>query len=403
MVAITCLTSSQKLHTDMVWRLLRAPVVFFDANPIGTLLTRFSKDISISDYMLPVLINFLLISGFKVIISLVITVVIVPYDLVMVVIVAVPVYLVRKFSIFAQNDSMRLDAMSRGPINTRYSSANDGVTSIRAYKVHRYFIDGFMKDSDTNSNARFTYNGLSRWSGIRYDIFTLVFVLTNLLVVSILKSFNFIDGDSASITVQFGIELAYALSFNIRMIGECENLMVSSQRAMEYAKMKTEDELLKPNDPKDFPECSDIHFSNVYMRYREHLEPVLKGLHYHVKSGQKIGIIGRTGAGKSSIMQAIFRLVETDSDSKIIIGGQDIKDIGLHTLRKSISFIPQTPFLMSSNIRENLDPFNLYSDDDIWAVLDEVQLKGYVQSLKHGLLTEVSDQNIFSVGQKQLI
>ena len=179
--------------------------------------------------------------------------------------------------------------------------------------------------------------------------------------------------------------------------------MVSAQRAMEYAKMKSEDELKKPTDPKVFPECSDIHFSNVYMRYREHLEPVLKGLHYHIKSGQKIGIIGRTGAGKSSIMQAIFRLVETDKESKIIIGGQDIKEIGLHTLRNSISFIPQTPFLMSSNIRENLDPFSLYSDEDIWKVLEEVQLKDYVQSLKNGMLTEVSDQNIFSVGQKQLI
>ena len=336
-------------------------------------------------------------------ISLILIIIIVPYDLVMIAIIAVPVYLIRRWSIIAQNDTMRLDAMSRGPINTRYSSANDGITSIRAYKKYNHFIDGFMKDSDLNANTRFTYNGLTRWSGIRFDLFTLVFVFTNFIVVSILKTFNSIEGDNAAITVQFGIEFAYSLSFAIRMMGEVENLMVSSQRTIEYAKMKSEDELEKKDDPKNWPECSDIHFSNVYMRYREHLEPVLKGLHHHIKDGEKVGIIGRTGAGKSSIMQAIFRLVETDKGSKIIIGGQDTREIGLHTLRKSISFIPQTPFLMSSTIRENLDPFNLYPDEEIWQVLEEVQLKKYVESLKNGLLTEVADQNIFSVGQKQLI
>ena len=140
------------------------------------------------------------------------------------------------------------------------------------------------------------------------------------------------------------------------------------------------------------------------MRYREGLKPVLKQITYHVKPGSKVGIIGRTGAGKSSILQAIFRLVEIDEDGKIIIGGEDTKDIGLHCLRKNISFVPQSPFLMASTIKENLDPFSIYSDEEIWGVLKDLQLKDYVESLEDQLLTDLSEHgNIFSVGQRQLI
>mmetsp|Transcript_30385 Transcript_30385/g.26917 ORF Transcript_30385/g.26917 Transcript_30385/m.26917 type:complete len:221 (+) Transcript_30385:173-835(+) len=180
-------------------------------------------------------------------------------------------------------------------------------------------------------------------------------------------------------------------------------MLTSAQRMMEYAKMETEDELEKENDPKDFPGTADIYFKDVHMRYQPHLPKVLKGLTYHVKHGEKVGIIGRTGAGKSSIMQAIFRLVEIEAGSQIIIGGEDSKDIGLHCLRNAISFIPQSPFLISSTVRANLDPFDTYSDEELLEVLNEVQLKDYVDNLKDGLKTEVTDQNIFSVGQKQLI
>lgn len=187
LVALSCVTASNSIHNKMVWSLLRAPVIFFDSNPIGTIMTRFTKDVTSTDFLLPMLLNFLLISGFKIIISAIFIIVVVPWDLIMVAFVLYPIYLIRKWSITAQNDAQRLDAISKGPLNTRFSSINDGLTSIRAYKKHDYYEHGFMADSDLNSNAKFTYNGVSRWSGIRYDMFGLVFVITNLLVVSLLK------------------------------------------------------------------------------------------------------------------------------------------------------------------------------------------------------------------------
>jgi len=224
-----------------------------------------------------------------------------------------------------------------------------------------------------------------------------------LLITILVAFFDVFDKKLAALTVQFSLEFSFTANVAIRFYGEVENMLTSAQRMMEYANMNSEDELNKPNDPKDFPAASDVFFSNVHMRYQPHLPKVLKGLTYQVKQSQKVGIIGRTGAGKSSIVQTIFRLVETEPGSQIIIGGEDIKDIGLHCLRNAISFIPQSPFLISSTIRANLDPFEVYSDEQVWEVLEEVQLKDYISSLKDGLATEVTDQNIFSVGQKQLI
>lgn len=139
-----------------------------------------------------------------------------------------------------------------------------------------------------------------------------------------------LDPSLAALTLQFALEFSYAVSFFIRRSGEIENHMTSAQRIMQYADIDSEDELRKSKDRKNWPLTGDIHFKNVVMRYREHLDPVLKGLTYHIKSGEKVGIIGRTGAGKSSIMQAIFRLVEVEGASKIYIGGDNTKQIGLH-------------------------------------------------------------------------
>jgi ATP-binding cassette subfamily C (CFTR/MRP) protein 4 len=403
-VALSCLTSSQRIHTHMVWKMLRAPVVFFDSNPIGTVLTRFSKDIGVTDFILPQMINFLLITLFKVTVIAIFIIAIIPWNIIIILIIIVPMYMIRRYSMTAQNDAQRLESMSKGPINTKYSSALDGITTIRAYQKQNYFIDSFMIDSDLNSAAKFTLNGLQRWSAQRLDLCGIVFSFGNMLLITILVNyFSLLDKNLSSITVQFTLEFVLSSSVMVRFFGEVENMLTSAQRTMEYAKLEMEDDLVKENDPKNWPETSDIYFNDVHMKYRPHLPPVLKGLTYHVKTGQKVGIIGRTGAGKSSIMQVIFRLVEAEPDSKIIIGGENIRDIGLHCLRNNISFIPQTPFLISSSIRENLDPFETYTEENVWEVLEEVQLKNYVKNLKDGLDTELSDQNIFSVGQKQLI
>jgi ABC-type multidrug transport system fused ATPase/permease subunit len=221
--------------------------------------------------------------------------------------------------------------MTRGPINTRLGSAIDGLSTIRAYQKQDYFIDKFMKDNDVNGNAMFTFYGVGRYQAFLLDFLSFFFAFMNALLIVILKNHtDSLDLDLAAISLQFSIEII--ANFNVAVIfsAEAENLMTSAQRAIQYAKLESEDDLEKPTDPENFPAIPDIEFKNMTMRYRPGLEPVLKEVTYKVKAGQKVGIIGRTGAGKSSMLQAIFRLVEIDGDGEILIDGKNTKQLGLH-------------------------------------------------------------------------
>ena len=243
----------------------------------------------------------------------------------------------------------------------------------------------------------FMFFGISRHQSISLDMLSLIFIFLNAILIVILRNHTTtLDLVTVAVALQFSIEIPVSFSFAVRYWTESNNMMVSGQRVIEYAEMKSEDEITKPNDPQLYPDIPDIIFNNMTMRYKEGLNPVLKNVSYHVQPGSKVGIIGRTGAGKSSILQAIFRLVEIDNDGEIIVGGINIKEIGLHCLRKNISYVPQSPFLMASTIKENLDPFSNYSDEEIWDVLEDLKLKNYVDSLDNKLLTDLSlHGNIF--------
>lgn len=154
----------------MVWRVLRAPVAFFDANPIGAILTRFSKDIAVTDFLLPMLLNATLMNGFKMIVSTIFIIVSVPWNIVTIIVIALPMYLIRKWSIVAQNDAQRFESISRGPLNTRFGSVIDGITSIRVSKKEEYFTKGFLAASDLNASAKFTFEAIRKWSGMRLDL-----------------------------------------------------------------------------------------------------------------------------------------------------------------------------------------------------------------------------------------
>lgn len=404
-ISLSCLVTSRNLHKLMVEKVLRAPIRFFDSTPIGRILTRLAQDIATFDLILPLHINFVLNNSFRAIAIIVLMIVSVPFVAVPSVICLILIYLIRRRTTLPQNDCKRYDSVTKAPINTKFGSVLDGVTSIRAYKKQDYFAAQFMEDTDLNSNVLFTYQGVVRWSQSRLDICSIFLLTTNALLIVILKNHtDLIDVILASISLQLSMEYGIIMAYLIRMFGELENHMTRSQRSVEYAEMETEDDLVKPNDPEHWPEIPEIVFKDVVMRYREDLKPVLKGLDCIIKPGEKVGIIGRTGAGKSSIIQVLFRLVEMEKESSILISGDDIRDLGLHCLRLNISFIPQTPFLMASTIRDNLDPFKIYSDEEIWQALAEVQLKPYIESLDQGIETEISDNNVvFSVGQKQLI
>jgi len=188
------------------------------------------------------------------------------------------------------------------------------------------------------------------------------------------------------------------------MYAELENSMTSSQRMIAYTKLDLEDELEKPADKeleeRNWPQSGKIEFQSATMRYRPQLDPSIVDVNFKTEAGMIVGIVGRTGSGKSSILQTLFRLVEVSS-GRIMLDGVDIKSVGLHILRKSIAFIPQSPFLIQGTIRENLDPFKESTDQQIDSVLKEVEMYDKIYSFEKNLSTYVAESNnLFSIGQK---
>lgn len=245
----------------------------------------------------------------------------------------------------------------------------------------------------------------SRWMGVRFDLVSGFFVTFTTLLTIYMKAT--IEPELLTISLQIVIEMMSMLSIVVRMYAEVQQMMTSSQRMYEYTKLGGEDELVKKCDKElekeQWPKAGKIDFNSITMKYREELEPSVKQLTVNIQSGMKVGIVGRTGSGKSSILQTLFRLSDT-CEGTIKIDGIDIKSVGLHALRKNIAFIPQTPFLLQGSIRENLDPHKEFSDATVNQVLRDVGMLEKIEGLPQKLKTECNESNnLFSMGQKQLV
>lgn len=214
-----------------------------------------------------------------------------------------------------------------------------------------------------------------------------------------------IPGGNVGLAITQVISMVGLTQWGIRQTSELENQMVSVERVLEYAELPSEEQsgnVLKSKAPKDWPSRGEIGFKNLSLFYNDSTKPSIKNLNFSIKSQEKIGIVGRTGAGKSSIIQALFRMPKIEG--LVTIDNVDTQSITLQELRKNISIIPQDPILFSGSLRSNLDPFDENSDDAIWNVLEQVELKDTVSLLAGGLNCKISDGGSnFSLGQRQLI
>jgi len=255
---------------------------------------------------------------------------------------------------------------------------------------------------DGNTRSFYALSASNRWLGMRVEFI-------GSLVVTLAAGFAVIGRGSlqpgfAGLSISYALQLTGILNWLVRMATESETQMVSVERVLEYTQLASEAPTVIPeNRPSNWPNKGIVEFKDVQLRYRDGLDLVLKGVSFAMKSKEKVGVVGRTGAGKSSLMMALFRLVEL-AGGKIIIDGVDIARIGLDDLRSKLSIIPQDPTLFTGTVRSNLDPFNEHSDLDIWNVLQSVHLNEAIEALDHKLDSPVAEfgEN-FSVGQRQLM
>ncbi|KAL0267499.1 UNVERIFIED_CONTAM: hypothetical protein PYX00_009752 [Menopon gallinae] len=400
-----CILSSSLLHSSMLSGLLRTPLQFFDVTPSGRVMSRFSKDVDTTDTLLPWLIPEFVYFFFEVIG----TIVVISYTTPIFVTVIIPIgllyYFIQRFYVATSRQLKRIESVSRSPIYSHFGETVTGTLSIRAYGVQQRFIQESEDKVDFNQICYYPSLIANRWLAVRLETIGNLIIFFAALFAVKSKSDGSVNSGLVGLSVTYALQITQTLNWLVRMTADVETNIVAVERIKEYAEVEKEAPWTNPNfkTPKEWPFNGEVQFVNYQVRYREGLELVLHGISFHIKGGEKLGIVGRTGAGKSSLTLALFRIIEA-ANGKILIDGIDISKVGLHELRSRLTIIPQDQILFSGSIRMNLDPFMNHSDDEVWRALELAHLKPFVQQLPRGLDHEVSEggEN-FSAGQRQLI
>ncbi|CAD5125264.1 unnamed protein product [Dimorphilus gyrociliatus] len=396
--------ASKDFHRQMLFRVLRAPISFFDSTPIGIILNRFTRDTGFMDDLLLVVSADTLLLGFLLSGTFATVCILNPFTLTAILPLLFLAVYYRQYSLPKTREFKRLDALARSPVYTHVSETIDGIQTIRSFNMEKKFTDKFHAFQDRQSVAWFLYISSHRWLGRRLDTMIVIFISITAFVTVAVK--GYLDAKLLGLSLTYCATLLFEMQYFIRQTGEVENLMVSVERILKFRCLEEEkidgDESPICEDCSFWPNCGNIKFDSVSLSYKQDNQPVLKNLTFEVKKGEKIGIIGRTGAGKSSLFTAILRL--TEPDGRIYIDGKEIKSISLAALRQAISVIPQDPVLFSGTLRYNLDPSNEFSDEEIFKTLKQVQLDKKIEKNPKGLSLEVSESGLnFSVGERQLI
>ncbi|KIW17671.1 hypothetical protein PV08_04866 [Exophiala spinifera] len=366
--------ASKALLQKAMTRVLRAPMSFFDTTPLGRITNRFSKDVDSMDNNLTDAMRMYFLTCAM--ITSVFALIIAYFHYFAVALGPLFVLFLFASSYYraSAREVKRHEAVLRSTVFARFSESISGTASIRAYGLQKYFTSRIREAIDDMDSAYYLTFANQRWLSTRLDAIGNVLVLvTGILVVT--DRFD-VNPSIAGLVLSYILAIVQMIQFTVRQLAEVENNMNATERLHHYGSELDQEAPLKLRDvPKSWPDAGAISFSKVEMRYRPGLPLVLKGLDFRVRGGERIGIVGRTGAGKSSIMSALFRLTELTS-GQIRIDDIDIATVGLNDLRSRLSIIPQDPTLFRGTVRSNLDPFNEHADLDLWAALRKAGLVG---------------------------
>ena len=398
--------ASSLLHDKLLGGILRSPMSFFDQTPLGRITNRISKDIYTVDKTLPGVFASFLSCLFSVMATLVVITMSSPWFLLVVVVLAFYYVYEGRFYVRSSREIKRLDSISRSPIYANFGETIDGTPVIRAYEKQEQFIQKNYQLLDLNQRAYFIITSSNCWLGIRLEFAGTVIIGAAALLSVIGKNpANTVFTSMAALAISYSLDTTQSLNWVVRMVTDMETQIVSVERIQEYAELPSEapSHIEETAPQASWPSRGDIVIEDMSMRYRPELDPVLKHISLHIAPGEKVGVVGRTGAGKSTMMIALFRITDL-CEGSITIDGIDLAKLGLEDVRRALCIIPQDPVLFSASVRFNLDPFNEASDEDIWSVLEQVELKDSIQNLPRGLDDDVQEGGTnFSVGERQLI
>ena len=367
------LRASRTLHTRLLESVSRAKLQFFDTTPLGQLMNRFSKDIEAIDQdVAPVAVG-VLGCMFSLISIVVLISVITPGFLIAGFFITIIYFAIGQFYLRSSRDLKRLESVQRSPLYQQFGETLSGIVTIRAYGDERRFVRDNQSRVDTHNRPFIYLWAANRWLALRVDF-------TGALVaffagVFVILSIGTIDAGSAGLSLTYAVMFTENVLWLVRLYSMNEQNMNSVERVKEYIDVEQEAKAIidEARPAGNWPSQGAIQFMNYTTRYRPDLDPVLKDLTFSVQPGERVGIVGRTGAGKSSLALALFRGLEA-AEGKIVIDDIDIGLIGLQDLREAITIVPQDPTLFTGTVRSNLDPFSLFTDEEIFATLRRVHL-----------------------------
>ncbi|RWA04053.1 hypothetical protein EKO27_g11053 [Xylaria grammica] len=357
------LTASWKLHNRLMTAVSRAKFKFFDVTPLGQLMNRFSKDLEAVDQEVAGVAIGVMTCAMGIAITVVLIAAITPGFLVAAIFITALFALVAMFYLRASRDLKRLESVNRSPLFQQFGETLSGVTTIRAYGDERRFIRDNLARINKQSRPFIFLWGANRWLSFRTDVLgDLVAFFAGVFVI---LSIGKIDPGSAGLSLSYAIGFSENILWLIRLYAMNEQNMNSVERVKEYLDVEQEPPAIneKNRPPHNWPAHGSVEFIGYSTRYRKELDPVLREVTFKIEPRQKVGIVGRTGAGKSSLTLAIFRALEAET-GKILIDDVDVGLIGLQDLRQAITIVPQDPTLFTGTIRSNLDPFSLYTDEE---------------------------------------
>ncbi|XP_025097264.1 multidrug resistance-associated protein 1-like [Pomacea canaliculata] len=394
--------AARTLHRSMLVRLLRAPMSFFDTTPVGRILNRFSQDMDMVDGELCVFIEIWVDSLEKVLSTVIAISYTTPIFLAVFAPAFVIYYFILRFYIGTSCQLRRLQSKLRSPIYNHFSETLSGAHVIRAYGAQQRFAADSEHKVDACQTCNYNSNGANRWLGVRLDFIGSILILAAATFTVISR--NTLSAGIVGLSLSYAMEVTGKLNLLVRISTEVETNIVAVERIGQYTKVPNEAPWsVVPRPRPDWPQYGNVRYNNYSTRYRPGLDLVLRDLNCEIRSGEKIGIVGRTGAGKSSMTLSLFRLVEA-AGGQILVDDVDIGTIGLHELRQKITILPQDPVLFDGTLRMNLDPFDMYTDEQIWKVLEQAHLKNFVQDLSDGLGHLCGEGGAsLSVGQRQLL
>uniref|UniRef100_A0A7N8XZ56 ATP-binding cassette, sub-family C (CFTR/MRP), member 9 n=1 Tax=Mastacembelus armatus TaxID=205130 RepID=A0A7N8XZ56_9TELE len=399
------LSAATSLHHNLLNKIIHAPIRFFDITPLGQILNRFSADTNIIDQHIPPTLESLTRSTLLCLSAIGVISSITPAFLVALVPLAVAFYFIQKYFRVASKDLQDLDDSTQLPLLCHFSETAEGLTTIRAFRHEARFKQRMLELTDTNNTAYLFLSAANRWLEVRTDYLGAVIVLTAAGASIWSLRYGLPSGGLVGLGLTYALTVTNYLNWVVRNLADLEVQMSAVKKVKSFLSTESENyegSMDTSQVPENWPQDGEIKIQDLCARYDPMLKPVLKHVNAYIKPGQKVGICGRTGSGKSSLSLAFFNMVDI-FEGKIVIDGIDICKLPLQTLRSRLSIILQDPVLFSGSIRFNLDPERTCSDDRLWEALEIAQLKNMVKALPGGIDAVVTEggEN-FSVGQRQL-